>query len=484
MEKPNIIMIIAEELGQDFLSYAGNPDSSTPFLNQLSEKGVTFCNHFTVHGKCVPSRGALYSGRYCHNGGHRTLGIHLQENEISLARELKEHGYQTILIGKNHTIDDSILADQFDHHWRGGINGRKSIGYAAYNEQTTSNCRQKGDPRADNYLFGKLNLREDQVIDYAHTERLCDFIKCGEKGKPFFANLNFNYTHPPYEIMEPYYSQFMSKDLTLFPEGTGLNKPAFMYELSKLYGFDRLSKQDRKELLACYYGQLAFVDNRVREIYETLEQQNMLDNTIFIFTADHGDLVGQHGITEKWDTIFTDSIMKIPLIIHYPPLFKGKKLDTITENIDILPTLLELLGIKAPYGIQGRSLLPVATGNQSEHKKYAFAEGGHEKELLDIEIEPDEFRQIVVGYLNKALMRDKFPDSLRKAKMIRTKDYKLVYRIKDKNELYDMKNDKYEHTNLYDDDRYKKTVEELEKILLDHLIESEENLPFDPVPIS
>ncbi len=484
MTKPNIIMIIAEELGHDFIGYAGNQDCETPFLDELSSKSVTFCNHFTVHGKCVPSRVALYSGRYCHNGGHRTLGIELQPGEISLAALTKANGYHNILIGKNHTIDNSILMEQFDEHWKGGTGDRQAVGYAAYTETTTSNNRAPGNACADNYLFGKLNLQEDQVIDYIHTERLCKFLDTNERKAPFFINLNFAYTHPPYEIMEPYYSKFMSRDLKLFPPEVGIDKPEFMYQLSEMYGFDRLTETERKEILACYYGQLAFIDARVKEIYQSLQNNNLLDNTILIFTADHGDLVGQHCIPEKWDTIFSDSIMKIPLMIHYPSSYESHRTDAMTENIDILPTLLELAGIDKPYGIQGKSLLPLLKGQTKTHKDYVFAEGGHEKELLEIEIAPDDHRLLVVGYLKKAEMREVYPDSLRKAKMIRTPDYKLIYRIKDRNELYDLQKDPTEQINLYDKPEYRELVLKMEKTLLDHLIETEENLPFDPCPIS
>lgn len=484
MKKPNIVLLIAEELGYDFLAYAGNLDSETPFLDRLAQKSLTFSNHFTVHGKCVPSRGALFSGRYCHNGGHRTLGIELQKNEISLAKILKDNNYTNILVGKNHTVDNSILMDQFDEHWKGGYKGMNPVGYSDYNEGTTSNDRQAGNKHADNYLFGKLNLQETELKDYINTQRTCDFIESQNGDEPFFIDLNFEYTHPPYEIIEPYYSKFMGKDLTLFPNTPGRNKPEFMYKMHELYGFDRLSEQDRKEMLACYYGQLAFVDKQVEKIYNSLQKSGQLNNTIFIFTSDHGDLAGCYGLPEKWDTLFSDKIMKIPLIVHFPEEFSPQKIETMTENIDILPMILELTGITPPYGIQGKSPIKTIQGGKDEHRTYVFAEGGHEKELLDIKIAPDRLRKLIVGYLKKAEMREIYPDSLRKAKMIRSKDYKLVYRIKDRNEFYDLKADPLEMNNIYGEAEYQEIISSMEKTLLNHLIESEENLPFDPNPIS
>lgn len=483
MSRPNIILLIAEELGQHFPGYAGNKDAETPCLDRLSEESVTFSNHFTVHGKCVPSRAALFSGRYCHNGGHRTLGIPLQDQEISLARILKQHGYYNILALKNHTIADHLVAEQFDERWTTGKNGEKPCGVGQYAVDSTSNDRSAGNKYGDNYLFGRINIPETATCDYLAADRAADFIRNRRGGQPFFLDLNFNYTHPPYEIMEPYYSHFMSKDLKLFPDRPGPDQPEFMHRMREIYGFDRLDHLDRKEMLACYYGMLANLDRRVGEIYAALKESGQLDNTILIFTADHGDLVGHYGIPEKWDTVFSDLIMNIPLLIRLPG-GRPRRTSALTENIDLLPTLLELADLPIPYGVQGRTLLPLLCGATDHHRNYVFAEGGHEKELLDIPIAPCEVRQLITGYLRKAAIRELVPDSLRKAKMIRTDRFKLVYRIKDRHELYDLATDPLEMNNLYNVPEYRRTVTELEKILLDHLIESEENLPFDPEPIS
>jgi arylsulfatase A-like enzyme len=484
-QKPNIVMIIAEELRADMLGYMGCHVAETPFLDSLAETSVVFGNHYTVHSKCVPSRAALYSGRYVHVDGHRTLGIPLQKGEINLAKILKDNGYHTALCLKNHTVDKSILDESFDEWWQEKDLPGKAVSCSAYSKETTSHDRTEGNKYADNYLFGQTFINESDKNDYRGTQKVVEFINnTGSETKPFFININFAFTHPPYEIMEPYYSRFMNKDIPLFPNKPGTNKPDFVNKLHELHGFERLDEHDRKEMIATYLGQLNYVDNRVKEIYTALEKANELDNTIFIFTSDHGDFVGQYGLPEKWDTIFHDCLINIPLMIHYPAEFTGNRLSQLTENIDILPTLLDMLKLDHPYGIQGKSLIPVMNDSTVTHKDYVFCEGGHEKELLDIEIQPDPHRKVIVGYLIKAKLREVLPDSLRKAKMIRTNEFKLVYRIKDKNELYDLVNDPTEMNNIYYDKQYNQVVNKLEHILLKHLIETEQNLPFDPVPIS
>lgn len=483
-KKPNIVLIITEELRNDFLGYMGNKNSETPFLNKLSEESVTFSNYYTVHSKCVPSRVALYSGRYVHNGGHRTLGIPLQKGEINLAKILKDAGYQTYLCGKNHTIAENIMSESFTQHWDNKFLKSENTGYKHYLKETTDNDRTEGSKTGDNYLFGKLNKKPQDTADFKISNQVCNFIKNNNFDKPFFIDVNFNYTHPPYEIMEPYYSKFMNKDLTLFPNEIGKNKPEFMRKLHDLHGFKRLDENDRKEMLACYLGQLNYINDKVEEMYNALRDAGELDNTIFIFTSDHGDFVGQYSLPEKWDTVFHDCLINIPLIIRYPKEFSRNKIDALSENIDLLPTLLDILKIEKPYGIQGKSMFNLMKNKTSKHKDYVFTEGGHEEDLLKIKIDPDPHRKLVVGYLKKAELRDVMPDSLRRAKMIKTNKYKLIYRIKDKNELYDLQKDPAEMNNVYYDNSYQKIKINMEKILINHLIESEDNLPFDPLPIS
>jgi arylsulfatase A-like enzyme len=483
MAKPNIVLIIAEELRADFLGYDGNTEAETPFLDKLSSESVTFTRHFTVHSKCVPSRCALFSGRYPHVDGHRTLGIRLQKEEINLARILKDDGYYNVLALKNHIVAEDILFDCFHEHW---TFSHDADVFAFHNVCTTatSHPTNAGNKYADNYIFGKTAMPETQWQDFVATQRAVDFIRRSDKPSPFFLNINYGYVHPPYCVMDPYYSTFMSKELKPLPEVPGRDKPDFMYRLHALHNQDPLDVRDRKEMKALYYGMLRYLDARVREIYDALNESGQLDNTILVFTSDHGDFVGQYGIPEKWDTIFSDCLIRIPLLIRYPAAFGPRQIDPLNENVDFLPTILDILGIEKPYGIQGKSLLPLIRGECEGHKRYVFAEGGHEQGLLKIQISPEEQAPSVAGYRKKASLRNIMPDSLRKAKMVRTEKHKLVHRIKDKCELYDLEADPMEMVNVYNDPDYAKIKAVLERILLNHLIETEQNLPFDPRPIA
>ena len=154
--KPNIILILTEELRSDFLGYTGNKDSETPFLDKLANESVTFLNHFTVHSKCVPSRTSLFSGRYPHVGGHRTLGIFLRKGEINLAEILKNNGYYNAITQKNHVIEEKILMDYFNEFWSAS-NKKKGV-EKEHNKSLPAYPQIPGNKYADNYVQDRKSV--------------------------------------------------------------------------------------------------------------------------------------------------------------------------------------------------------------------------------------------------------------------------------------------------------------------------------------
>ena len=156
-----------------------------------------------------------------------------------------------------------------------------------------------GNKYADNYVHGKINVDEKECGDYIKTQHVVDFIKNHDHAKPFFININYSYTHPPYGIMEPYYSKFMKKNLKLLPDNPGKNKPEFMYKLYELHNTQEFSPEDRKEMLALYYGMLNYIDNRVKEIYTTLKEKNELEVVRFSYVDKNGDLQKDHKLSKN-----------------------------------------------------------------------------------------------------------------------------------------------------------------------------------------
>jgi len=141
---------------------------------------------------------------------------------------IDQYGYHTIVSYKNHTVDARILREQFDEHWQEGLGGRKHVALCDYTDETTSHVRALGDKYADNCLFGRLNIDERDHQDYLATERAAAFIRSRTSGDaPFFLNLNFDVTHTPCGIMEPYYLRYIHKQLRLFRHHAGTGKPVF-----------------------------------------------------------------------------------------------------------------------------------------------------------------------------------------------------------------------------------------------------------------
>ena len=210
--------------------------------------------------------------------------------------------------------------------------------------------------------------------------------------------------------------------------------------------------------LAKYYGLVSEVDHHVGRIIETLEQTGQIENTIIVFTSDHGDMMGDQGLIGKGPMLF-DSVLRVPLIFYFPPaLPAGVVVEGMTEQIDVMPTLLEMAGIDVPANVQGVSLLPMINGD-AKGKEVIFSEYG------------------------QGLTGDKS-----KMKMARTEQWKLVYTYGDTSELYDLVNDPDELVNLYGHPEYQDAELRMMRHLMDWVNETEPYRPpmeeADLLPVS
>lgn len=493
----NLILITADELRADFVECYGNKTAKTPNIDKMAENGVMFSNYFTCHTKCVPARTIIFSGRYANLGGHRTLGPHLGKDEPNLASLLKEKGYRNIMFGRNHTIDENWLYDIFEDR------------IAAKVDHLVLNKNVSEDERKSMY-FGPIedkNYKSDtEVWTTQMIEWMENYVKSGDK-RPFFLNINWFNPHPPYCAAKNLVDQFDINSIDLLPTCSLDDKPVFMKAIYEIYGLNEKFGKNldnlKRKILQCYYAQVLDVDIQLGRIIEAIKRLNLSEDTIVIFMSDHGDYVGEYNLVEKWDTGFQDCLIHVPLIMQIPGK-NGIEIKGMTESVDIFPTLCELLDLEIPYGINGKSMVHLLDHPDSDFKELVYCEGGHEEALLKIPIDPKDHGkvqkvqnsekfpgrdtepnyQLLDSYQGKAQVRNLYPDSLRKAKMIRTKDYKYIYRVVEEDELYDLNKDPNETINFINNPEYKKIVDEMRDLLLNHLVENEETRPFDPFPVA
>jgi choline-sulfatase len=198
-----------------------------------------------------------------------------------------------------------------------------------------------------------------------------------------------------------------------------------------------------RDIQAVYYGMVTKVESLIGRILDELRAQGLMDSTVVLFTSDHGDFAGQYGLFEKWDTCLADCLLRVPCILTAPGLPAGR-CNGLSEHTDFAPTLLDLLGLKPDWGVHGASLLPVVRGGTG--KTHVFADGGHEQEMwprFNFSGRPG--RELD----GKQRTYREHPETMARAKMVRSARWKLVVRLVGGNELYDLAGDPQELVNLW-----------------------------------
>ncbi len=475
-QMPNVVFITSDECKASALACYGNPYAYTPNIDRLASQGARFNYSFTVMPKCVPSRCAMMTGRYPHVEGHRTLpGFHLRKGENNLMLEMKQRGYTTGLFGKNHLVDWDIIGECFDDYtreWKVADAGEER-GRIPEDEHGAALFRA---------MYRPHMLREENVHDTYQTGLAVKFIR-ENRAKPFLLLLDIGCPHPVYRNIQPYLDIIRERGVKLPEVERFEDAPAVLKAYRTAYDLEMLTEEDWKKIVEAYYSMVSYADEMVGRVMKAIDEEGLADNTIFIFTSDHGDFAGEHGCVEKYDTMFYDCLVRTPLIIRYPGRIKaGFSTDAMVENIDIAPTILELCGFEVPGWMHGKSFLKVLDGEASEHKEYVFSTGGVEDHAIEKALPcTDEHYRRHPNYYRKQKAMIDFPFSMARSKMVRTRKWKLVYRANGMKELYDLEKDPMELCDVSSRPENEGIIRELMEELLKWCIRTETDYP--PVKI-
>ena len=481
----NIIWITCDEMNTKAMSVYGNPFTKMPAAEQMAEEGVAFSHAYVQMPKCVPSRCSMMTGRYPHCEGHRTLKgrkhyephIHVKRNwdftlrqhEPNLVKFLRDRGYKTALIGKNHLVDWNLHKVWFDKT----------------SEWDSPEWKNRGNPFTDDVseemrrTHSRGKVKED--YDYhRHQDSLyarwsIDFIR-ENKDKPFLALIDFGNPHPPYaEYTKMPAYRIPLKEIPV-PKALPLEKtPSVERAKRTSYALEGLIEDERRTIRRSYYTMCEFADSRVRQVIDEVDRLELTDRTLIIYSADHGDFNGERNMYEKWDTCFYEEIVNVPLIMRLPGVIpSNKRLDQLVEYVDIVPTIVQILGCKIPRWVQGKSLLNLIQAKTTAHKDAVFSQGGVEKAAM-LQLAPYKRPDGTIKPKQKVL--HDYPRAMARAKMIRTERHKYIYRLEGDCELYDLKRDPDEMHNLAYDPNYRDVICELKDRMLRFTIESETNLP-------
>ncbi len=322
-KKPNLVFVFADQLRFCSLGCMGNEQVHTPHTDKLAAQGVTFANTYSGFPLCSPYRAMLLTGRYGHTTGVVSNNIRLPFSEITTAKVLKQQGYATGYVGKWHLDGDGKAgtieqrSQGFDH-WH--------IETGGYNKKTRT-----GEPLPD-----------------AHTDEAIKYIK-DHKDKPFVLFLSWLPPHTPRVAPPKYEKMYDPSKIKLRPNVEG----------------------DMAGATAKYYAMITALDDNISRLTAAIKEAGIEDNTIVVYTSDHGDMIGSHNQQAKqrpWE-----ESCHVPFIMRYPGRIKaGIKTDVLMNSVDIMPTLLGLMGAPIPKGVQGVDLSAFPLGKGGKEPESVF----------------------------------------------------------------------------------------------------------------
>lgn len=397
---PNIVFIQCDQLNAKALSCYGG-EVETPNIDRLAGEGVRFSNAACVTPFCSPSRATWITGMYPHAhgivsnvpySGRGQQGI--TDDDITTEKILNNHGYTTHHYGKWH-LDGApyYYPDMFRNQteypremkpvftkvstmdrakWMYWYAWRLPVTVSDAVKENSKNLKL-GVYRDFIAKIGRLELPVKQNCDVRVCDKTVERI-IAAKGSPFMVTCSFNYPHDPNVVPSPYYEMFDPDKVTLAKNGN-VREEQFQKEWSR-HIVEALEEPGLREFIRIYYAMVKLIDDQVGRILKALEETGQLENTVIIFTADHGDMMSGHGMVWKSTQSFYDEIVRVPLIIRYPKLFKPQTCDMAVDFTDFMPTILALTDKPIPEQAQGQNLVPYLTGHKdrSQARQYTFTE--------------------------------------------------------------------------------------------------------------
>ena len=462
LKPQNILLIIADQHRQDCLGFNGRTLVETPNIDRLQKSGISFDDTITPCPLCGPARASLFTSLY----SHQARGI-LEEEKLGardkmevgmvtdmminttsllepplLTNALKKAGYYTAYAGKWHLGND-IIKDWFeDAH---GYDNRDYMTWLAEKGLPETGWPLK-DPDLRSQRIPHMSIPKTKVSpvkpeefnDAWITDIALGYLRERPADRRFFITCGFNGPHPPFMIPEPWFSMYSPEDI---PEPTNFHPPEGEPE-SKKESFYRQLWLDHgdnwetwKKSVAVYYGFVSYIDHQVGRLLDELDRQDIFENTMVIYSSDHGEMLGQHGLWHKMQAY--EESLKVPLVISSPTIQQDSRSLEGASLLDISPTILGAANLEYPEVYEGIDLLADRNRGKETSPRYLFSE---QKPLGPFHGEK-EWRMATDGR------------------------YKYIWNRDDRPELYDLEQDPYELQNLEDQQEHQIQLTTLRKKL-------------------
>lgn len=456
--RPNILVIKTDQQRADTVAALGASHMITPHMDRLVREGISFTQAHCCAATCVASRAAFYTGQFAHNTG--AYGFDNWAHNRTWLHELRDAGYKISGVGKTHHMPGN---DAMAFHDR--VYSENFTEYTEYDDY--SNFLKENDQEDPYYLLTKngdwldkcnsapFPLEEKYFVDNFIGTRAIERIETLDTDEPFYMHVGFVGPHDPYAPPQRFIDMYANREV---PEVTVTGRefdekpPQFRRFMEQCinpstfsncpgFGVYNVQLSDKspeqiQNMRRHYYARITAIDEQIGLILDAIEKKGLLENTIILFTSDHGDNLGDHQMIYKW--LMTEQVTNIPMIVRLPDGTRAGTVDPgLFSQIDIGPTVLESAGLDIPARLDGCSVLQrLTSGSQENVPEAVYCED---------------------NYLT----------------MIRTATDKLVhYAGQPYGEYYDLAADPKESNNLYKDIRRQRRINELRHQLLDWMTRS------------
>jgi len=468
--KPNLLFLWTDEQRADTIDVYGNKRIKSPNLSKLASESVVFRNAYISQPVCTPSRSTVMTGLWPHQNGCVQNNIPLPTTTPTLPEIVGDAGYCTGYFGKWHLGDEIFIQHGFDE-WRGMEDGYRKYYREGRDRTALSSYAQwllslgyKPDNESGTFSRGFAASLPIQHCKPKFLElQTCEFLR-KYRDEPFMLYVNFLEPHMPFT--GPLNNLHAPEDVELpvnFNDPIEDNEPKQCRNRVKKYvsglyskDLDLTKEYDWRRLVARYWGLVSQVDRSVGAILATLEQLGLAEDTIVVYTSDHGDMMGSHRLVEK--CLMYQEAMRVPMIIRAPRLGRRQRVvDGHMSHIDLVPTLLELMEADAPQNLPGKSLAPQMRG---------------EKELTE---------PIFIEWNSAQGVKSQFNNDPSARCVITPDGWKLTLYDEDLNQLFNLKEDPGEFTNLYGRPEHRDVVKRLSGLIREWQVKAGDNLELPQV---
>jgi uncharacterized sulfatase len=487
MKQTNILFITSDQQHWSAMGYL-NPEVKTPNLDRLVSRGTAFHRAYTVNPTCTPTRASWITGLYPSQHGAYSLGTKLPEDVPTIGGYFAGAGFRSALIGKAHfqpllgteefpSLEAyPVLHDlDFWKNFHGPFYGFDHVelarnhtdeshagqhyalwmeekGYKEWRDYFLPNGPAKtvtGDRLTDSRHRPRRSGEAWEIPEEIHyntwiAERSCALLEqYAEAEQPFFLWSSFFDPHPAYMVPEPYASMYDPQDVTVpdYTEGEFDDKPPYFKKAREENpdftefaeeggngihgaGSHLKSREERAKNIAMMYGMMTMMDKYIGIILDRLEELGLAENTLVCFTTDHGDYLGQHGLTKKAIHHYED-LLRVPLVCSLPGRIpEGRVSNALQSTVDLAPTFLSFAGCSVPQSMSGRDQRSVWEGDESFARDHVIIENQHQPTTMNMRTYIDDRYKITVHY---------------------NREY---------GELYDLRKDPGELKNLWDAEEY------------------------------